>query len=224
MKGIFKWGGIGCLGLIVLSAIFAALGITGSDDDAVVEETEAVVVDPRVAALEAERADSVAEARRMSRIAAIEDLKGFKSTEDEFSSTAFYSDNRTPKYTSVDFIYPYIGKSGENYFLRMKMQYSADDWLFIENAQFLVDGEVVGSISGSWERDNSGGQIWEYLDVLAKQKERALMILIANSEVAKVRYNGRQYHNDRTITAKEKAIMRRTLDVFKGLNGDLLGD
>ncbi|GJQ05230.1 hypothetical protein [Capnocytophaga canimorsus] len=143
------------------------------------------------------------------------ELKSFRKIEDEFNNNAFYYDLRTPKYTDVDFIFPYIGANENNYWLRLRFQYEADDWLFIERAILLIDGEKY-TVTGNWERDNNS-RIWEWLDMPVGLNEEIILDKIANSKSAKVRYEGRQYHNDRTITDKEKSIIKKTLEIYQKL-------
>lgn len=144
------------------------------------------------------------------------ELATFKKSEDEFNRITFYKDSRIPEYSNVNFISPYIGKQDDQYWLRLKLQYAAEDWLFIEKGIFLVDGEQY-TISGKWERDNNS-EIWEWLDMQVSESERPILDKIANSKSAKVRYEGKQYHNDRTISQKEKDIIKKTLDIYDNLN------
>lgn len=142
-------------------------------------------------------------------------LKTFKVKKDEFEGNSFYRDPRTPYYADVNFIYPYIGEKNNNYWLRLKFQYTANDWLFINKGILLVDGDKF-TITGKWERDNKSN-IWEWLDIAVGTSEEYILERIANSKSAKIRYEGTQYHNDRIITSKEKSIIKKTLDIYKVL-------
>ena len=146
---------------------------------------------------------------------ALQSLKSFRKKEDEFEGVKFYSEKRTPYYANVNFIYPYISNSRNNYYLRLKLQYTSDNWLFINRAIFLIDG-IKYEISGNFERDNNS-TIWEWLDLSVGDKERDILEMLANSKKAKVRYEGDKYYKDRTITSKEKSIIRKTLKVYDGL-------
>ena len=142
-------------------------------------------------------------------------LKSFRKKEDEFEGVKFFSEKRTPYYANVNFIYPYISNSSNNYYLRLKLQYTSDNWLFINRAIFLIDG-IKYEISGNFKRDNNS-TIWEWLDLSVGDKERNILEMLANSKKAKVRYEGDKYYKDRTITSKEKSIIRKTLKVYDGL-------
>lgn len=159
--------------------------------------------------------DSIELVKSQNREKAEKELKSFKKNEDEFEGSAFYSDPRTPKYANVNFIYPYIGKKENQYWLRLKFQYTSDDWLFIQNAILMIDGEKY-TVTGKWERDNNS-DIWEWLDLSAGENELYILEKLANSKDAKVRYEGRQYHDDRTITSKEKSIIKKTLEIYNNL-------
>lgn len=146
---------------------------------------------------------------------AIQSLKSFRKKEDEFEDVKFYSDKRTPYYANVNFIYPYISNSNNNYYLRLKLQYASDNWLFINKATFLIDG-LTFEVRGNFKRDNNS-TIWEWLDMKVGDDEKVILELLANSKKAKVRYTGNKYYKDRTITSKEKSIIRKTLKVYDGL-------
>jgi len=142
-------------------------------------------------------------------------LKSFKVSKDEFEGTEFYRDKRTPYYSNVNFIYPYIGKKEDHYWLRIKFQYAADDWLFINRAILLIDGEKY-TVTGNWQRDNNSC-IWEWLDILVEAKERNILGKISNAKSVKIRYQGSKYYKDRTITCKEKSIIKKTLEIYDSL-------
>ncbi|MGE9616769.1 MAG: hypothetical protein ACQPRJ_04305 [Solitalea-like symbiont of Acarus siro] len=146
---------------------------------------------------------------------ALKDLKNFRVQKDKFEDSEFYSDKRTPKYSNENFIYPYIGRSDDHVWLRLKYQYASEDWLFINKAILLVDG-VKYEIYGTWERDHNTS-IWEWFDSPVTYSEIFMLEEIANSKSAKIRYIGTQYHKDRVITKKEKSIIKNTLEVFDGL-------
>lgn len=142
----------------------------------------------------------------------------FRVTSDDFSDNEFYYHKKTPKYTNRNWVYTYIGKNNTSVWLRFRAQYYADDWLFIENIKFNIDGEIVEFPVGygTFKRDNDGGKIWEWAD-LSVQEPSTIAILdrIANSKMTKVRYVGSQYHNDRVLTGNEKTALKRTLELYR---------
>lgn len=82
---------------------------------------------------EAERQKKAQEERRIA--AAVQKLN--KST-DKVEKTDWYRDKSSPAYTNHNGFFIYIGKAQNSPpWLRLRIQYAADDWLFIES--FLVD-------------------------------------------------------------------------------------
>lgn len=167
-----------------------------------------------IAKIEAER-EAAEKVKRAKKKEAERKLKTFRKKSDEFRGLTFYRDKRTPGYTSVNFIYPYIGKNESGYFLRFKIQYTSSDWLFIENAIFLMDGERH-VIYGDWERDNNS-KIWEWTDVYVDKETLQFLDKLSKAKSAKVRYSGSQYYKDRTVTYTEKMIIKKTLEIYKAL-------
>lgn len=178
------------------------------------EENQSVDKDSiRLANIQAKKKrDSIAIATQQS---AIDALDSFKSKRDEFEGTSFYRDQRTPNYTNRNFIYPYIGEKDGKYWMRLKFQYAADDWLFINNVKIKTDSNNY-EFSGDFERDNNA-DIWEWADMLVSSQDRVMLHDMANSERTVIRYTGSQYHKDRVLTSKEKSIISETLDVYKNL-------
>jgi hypothetical protein len=220
MKKFLKIAGIGCgslIGLFLIIGVIGAIFSSDSETETTTENSETTikVVDSLEIKRQQKVKDSLALIAKAKREKAEKDLSSFKKKEDEFEGNTFYRDPRTPYYTNVNFIYPYIGQKDNDYWLRLKFQYAADDWLFINNGILLVDGEKY-TISGNWERDNNSG-IWEWLDIPVRDTERLILERIANSKSAKIRYVGTQYHNDRTITNKEKSIIKKTLEIYDNL-------
>lgn len=215
MKTIFQI----VISIFILSIfIFIAFG---SEDDETVSKTEGI--ETGQALKEENLTDSQKDSLNSIKIKKIEkgkkELSSFKKNKDDFENITFYKDPRTPYYTNVNFIYPYIGEKENQYWLRFVLQYTSDDWLFINQAVLMIDGEKF-IISGNWERDNNT-DIWEWLDIAVNESELIMLEKLGNSKVAKVRYEGNQYHKDRTITTKEKNIIKKTLQIYENLNQTL---
>ena len=169
-------------------------------------------LEEEIALKEKEKNDSLLIAQKKE---ALEELNNFRKKYDEFNDITFFEDNRTPVYTNRNFIYPYIGKSGDAYWMKLRFQYTADDWLFIERARIKTDSNNY-VISGVFERDHNS-EIWEWYDETVGEKELEMLEDIANSEITKVRYEGTQYYKDRTLTPKEIDIIKKTIKVYKSL-------
>ena len=234
MKKIFVRLGLGILGATIFMIVAVMMGRPDRDqtksteisnlDSAnnIVQEEDTLVSFPRNYSAEkdflkyfSKVEDSTALVKTKKYETALKSLKSFRKKEDEFQGAKFYSDKRTPYYTNINFIYPYFVESKSTYSLRLRMQYTANDWLFIDNTTFLIDGSTY-EIAGDFKRDNNS-TIWEWLDIRVDVGERYILDKLANSKKAKVRYSGAKYYKDRVITSKEKSIIRKTLDIYDAL-------
>lgn len=146
-------------------------------------------------------------------------LKKMRVETDKFNGTKFYTDRSSPYYANYSTFHLYIGKSedGDPY-LRLKVRYSDDDWLFVESASINIDGDVRDLDVGSdWDRDNGNGDIWEWVDVNATESHLSLVRDIINSKSAVIRYFGDKYRDDRVITGTQKRALQNVLDAYEAL-------
>lgn len=220
MKKVLKYGCFGVLIFFAFTVVVSILvavfdGDSGVDEIQAAENTTVNELDPEAEKKLAEGKrirDSINSARKAE---AINQLKDFRQETDEFDDLTFYYDKRTPVYANRNFIYPYIGRKGDTYWLRLKFQYSADDWLFINQIRIKTDNNEY-EIYANFERDNSA-EIWEWHDMSPSDDEIMMLRDMAISKGTMVRYIGSQYRKDRTITAREKDIIKKTLGIYENL-------
>lgn len=83
----------------------------------------------------------------------------------------------------------------------LKFHYYDDSWLFAKSLKVVTDGAPFQSSEIKFSRDHYGGNVWEtaYLN-LSKKEHRALAEKIVSSEEAIVRFQGKQYYSDLTVT------------------------
>ena len=151
-----------------------------------------------------------------------EKLKSYFSfKKDEFGGQVWVEPKDAPKYVNVNGVYCYFmlvdGKPSN---LRFKIQYRADDWLFIQSYKFLVDGDTYDYVPNKVERDNDT-YIWEWSDNQVTTLSEPLLKSLSNAKTVKIRFVGRQYHKDKDITAKQIASIKRTLEYFYALGGKI---
>jgi hypothetical protein len=146
-------------------------------------------------------------------------LKKMRVETDKFNGTKFYTDRSTPYYANYSTFHLYIGKSeGGDPYLRLKVRYSDDDWLFVESASINVDGDVRDlDVGRDWDRDNGSGDIWEWVDVNATESHLSLVRDIIDSKSAVIRYFGDKYRDDRVITGAQKRALQNVLDAYEAL-------
>ena len=170
--------------------------------------------------------------------AAIEELKSLKKEmaekglsqmqvqEDRVRGLKFYYPSTLPLLNSSQwradlrsFVLPYIGTDGNNFWLRILSNYTSNDWLFFEKMTFAVDDARYTKSFSYHEvvRDNGGGDIWEYVDIIPSESDIEMLYEIANSTETIIRFEGDEYYDDITINNADKNAIRDTLDTYNAL-------
>lgn len=144
----------------------------------------------------------------------------FRVKRDEFEGIEWITPKSAPMYNNYKGLYCYFavkGLSASNF--RFVLQYVSEDWLFIDSAKFLVDGQVFEYFPSQVKRDNGSGEIWEWWDEGVKAKDVSLLKAICDSKSAQVKLNGSQYFNVVKITNKQKQDIKNTLEYYQALGG-----
>lgn len=145
-------------------------------------------------------------------------LAGFNSKHDKVTGNSFYKSKNYPKYIDTrSYVLPYIGENDGRYWVRLKFNYTGDDWIFWEELTFLIDGERYYKTIGysNVERDNDSGDVWEYYDYSPSSSDMEMLEKIANSKETIVRFEGDRYHYDLTVSAEDKAAIKQVVDAYK---------
>ena len=149
--------------------------------------------------------------------------KFFNSEKDEFDPSAlvWHKPKNSPKYTNQNGLYCYFqsnNKMPSN--LRLRMQYHAEDWLFIQKIQFSIDGTAFEFTPRKTETDSgNGGRIWEWFDEGMGKSNTELLDALANAKSAKMKLIGRQYHKVQNITDNQIRDIKRSLDLYEAMGG-----
>ena len=152
----------------------------------------------------------------------------FIHEKDEFSNTTWVKPKSAPKYTNRNGVYCYFateeGKAHLNF--RFKYQYYASEWLFIKNMIFNIDDENI-TIVPDMERDSgNGGMIWEWCDVSVNSNDARIneefIKKIANAKSVKVKMNGSQYYDTRTLTAEQIKSIKEAYEYYIALGGEFI--
>lgn len=144
-------------------------------------------------------------------------LASMTKQKDDVENITWYYDKSTPQYK--DNFYLYIGKQVEHSWLRWKTQITGSDWVFFTRMIIVVDGTryVKNFDYDEVKRDNTGGDVWEWIDIEPSDPDITMMKKIIGSKKTIVRYQGDQYHYDRIITKQEKVAIKNVLDAYKQL-------
>lgn len=152
-------------------------------------------------------------------------LAPLRSKYDSFKSVTWYRDQTSPSYLNRNgfFLEIALGDDGSKA-IYLRMRYYADDWLFIRDAEANADGEIISLHADDFDRDNSGGMIWEWNSIEVSDTgdeylnfNRANLDKIVNSDHTVVRYTGSDYYKDISITDSQKRAMKRVLKAFDAI-------
>ena len=126
------------------------------------------------------------------------------------------------KYVNANSIYFYFSATdSEVSSLRLKIQYCAEDWLFIEKYIFNIDGFPIEFIPNEVKRDNKGGQIWEWSDSPMTGFEASLIDAIEYCKSIKIKFVGDDYAKVKNISSKEVESLKRSIKLYKAMGGSI---
>jgi hypothetical protein len=219
-----KWWAQVLVALTLVSALGAVTGTgssetstststTTSSEESSAEETPEATPTPSVDP-EAEKAAKAKAAQELKN--ALADLR---VKTDSVTNKKWYYARTTTQYVDSNSIHLYMGQEqGSDPYLRFRIQYAGDDWLFINQFTLNVDGEVfvIEPDYGDMERDNDS-DVWEWYDINPSDENVSMLKAIMNSKKAVIRCEGDQYYRDRTITATEKKALKAVLTGYNAL-------
>lgn len=143
---------------------------------------------------------------------------------DDINEVTWYRDKTSPNYVNYNGFYVKIGQSiGSKPWLILVIQYTADDWLFIESYTIKVDGKTFTISENSYgeiKTDSGDGEIWEWLSRQVGATEYEIIKAVAYGKDVKIRFSGKDYRKDKTITEQQKLALRNVLDAYEALGGD----
>jgi len=147
----------------------------------------------------------------------IEKLKRkFTYKKDEFQDVGFYTHKRWGKYwPNRKTLTSGVNSTG---YVWLNSNYSDDDWLFHTSIHVLIGDRkltspTVETYSKNNKTDNDGGRIWEVVtydntDILREIAENI-------DKKIKVRFNGREFYNDATLTSGDKQALKDCYELGK---------
>ena len=157
---------------------------------------------------------------RAERMKAVDVLR--KEYDDVNGITWYYSKTTTHRVWS-NMSSLYIGKNSSKVWLRLKMSYYGDDWIFFDSAYLSYEGNTHTITFDEYrekETENSGGMVWEWLDVSVDANLLSYLRDFVNGKNPKMRLSGK-YSETRNLSAKEIKSMQEILLAYDVLiNGE----
>lgn len=108
----------------------------------------------------------------------------------------------------------YIGVRPSKTWLRMKIKYYGDDWLFARSYKVAADDYRWESPALQFERDHSGGHVWEWIDKAPSEDDLQNMRALANATDPVIRFQGRQYYSDFKLSSQQQSSIAEVLGLF----------
>lgn len=142
---------------------------------------------------------------------------------DDVQNITWYYNPYFVHYNNDNLTSIYIGKSDSNVWLRLKMSYNGDNWIFFENAYLSYEGntrQIEFDPYKNKETENEAGEVWEWIDVPVNESILAFLQKMVESKSAKMQLRGK-YVKTRKLSAKEISGIKDVLlayDVLK--NGE----
>lgn len=147
-------------------------------------------------------------------------LNKLKKDFDDVQNITWYFNPYFKHYTNSNSISIYIGVNSTSKWLRLKMSYYGEDWIFFTSAYLSYQGNTL-TIPFNEYRDkkteNSGGSVWEWIDVTVTKDIQTFLKSFAQSKDAKMRLSGK-YTKTRNLSNNERQGIIDILNGFETIN------
>ena len=131
---------------------------------------------------------------------------------DEFEKLYFITPNYGRTNSHIKF-YISVREYGEPY-LRFKLNYSSEDWLFVDYFKVTTSDSNWTSDTYTFERDNRSGTIWEWIDINATDEIVTELRKVAEDDDSMLRFYGSKYYKDMNISNEMRKNIIDVLDLY----------
>jgi hypothetical protein len=145
----------------------------------------------------------------------------FNMKVDKFDKDTTFVHRVVPKYINQNGIYPafkLVNNRANG--LYINIQYCAEDWLFIDKYQFLLDGESYDLLPFNVQRDNGDGKIWEWSSIHMDAGYIPFLEALKVSKKGKIRYVGK-YSEVRDLSASQIKKLKEGYEYYTAMGGEL---
>ena len=146
-----------------------------------------------------------------------------KKKHDDVSGITWYYNPYFTHYNDANLTSLYIGKENSKVWMILKMSYSGDDWIFFENAYLSYDGntrEISFNEYQDKESDNSGGEVWEWIQVGVDDYLLSFLREMVNGKSIKMRLSGK-YTKTRNLSVNEIQGIKDVLLAYDVLKSEM---
>ena len=179
-------------------------GLNFKDRETKLESLYKEIVEPKE---EEYRKIEMQRAKRMER--GKEALKKLKKSYDDVSNITWYQNKYFTHYNNTNRTSIYMGVQNNEVWLRLKMSYEGENWIFFDKAYLSYDGntyEVPFNEYRDKKTENEGGKVWEWIDVQVNEELANFLNNMVSGKSVKMRLSGK-YTKTRNLSQNEiKAI------------------
>lgn len=182
------------------------------------ESKEYTIVKDLVSKYESEQLKK-AEEEKKARLKAVSKLK--KKYDDINHTTWFYNPYFT-HYTNTNHTSIYMGKSESSLWLRLKMSYEGDDWIFFDTAYLSYDGNTYYVPFDEYrdKKTENDTRVWEWIDVNVDDEMLSFLRKMVNGKSVKMRLSGK-YSHTRNLTSSEIKGIKDVLIAYDVLKAEM---
>ena len=153
----------------------------------------------------------------------VQAVNKLKKEYDDVSGITWYYNPYFTHYNNTNRTSIYIGSKETSVWLRLKMSYTGDNWIFFENAYLSYDENTRKIIFDKYdnkESDNSGGSVWEWIDVSVDEYLLAYLEEMIKGKSIKMRLDGK-YTKTRNLSANEINGIKDVLLAYDVLKNEI---
>src|SRR6266446_3219456 len=146
-------------------------------------------------------------------------MRSLRVKKDDIEGITWYSPDVADGFETA--VYLYIGKKGTGEpWLRWKIRYYGDNWLFIRRYRIKIDQEEAKTLlpTEQIKHDNGSGSVWEIFDESATDHAHLLNQILA-SKTTYLRMEGTDGVNDMDLGPQQLRQMRDVILVYRYLGG-----
>lgn len=146
------------------------------------------------------------------RMAAVNKLR---KVYDDVSGVTWYYNPYFTHYNNTNRTSVYIGKSGYSTWLRLKMSYEGDNWIFFDYAFLSYDGNTLQIPFDEYKdkKSDNSVRVWEWIDVSVDSYLEQFLREMVKGKSVKMRLTGK-YTYTRNLTSTEKKAIQEVLMAY----------
>lgn len=130
---------------------------------------------------------------------------------DDVSGITWYYNPSFVHYNNTNRVSLYIGQDSNNVWLRLKISYEGNSWIFFENAYLSYDGNTREiSCSNKETEVGNGGRVWEWIDVPVDEALLSYLKAFTEGKSIKIKLSGK-YSNTRAVSNPERRALNDVL-------------